>query len=446
MSRHRRALMSALVCLLVAGLLAACGWSASEGVRPDTPDTGRSGVVECGLHVIGDGPRIERLQELVWASSIIAVGTITAESEPFVADYYGQPAYARDYQITVETLVRGAASDTTTLTVRRHGVTVDGCEQHLGEPVYTPGERVLLFLWESGMPSDNAPRLVPVMQSEGVWRVAANDRVRVRIPFQVPGGNTLSTVLRSIATTLRGQPPIGSMAIGTAVPLTVAPLWLDASDGIPDEPPVDLGHACSGQFAEAHPQFHSATQLAWFSTMAFIGTVTAQGAAYVVNDGAQPVIATDVAVHVAELIRGPSMMQDGVVTVRQLGGTVGDCTQTYEGDPVLAVGDHVLLFLVPDERGPVGSAQLYPLAQSQGIWPIIAGNLVSNPFMAGMSGTPRRRLARCPSISSCWSVRCRSASRINSGQDSAIASNNAHGTRRRPIRVCWRCWERVATG
>ena len=378
MSHHRRALITCTVCLLLVGLLAACGSSASEGTRRDTPDTGSigQGEVLCGLHSIGDGPRFETLHEMVWASSLIAAGTVTEESEPFVTRHYGQPTYARDYQITVDTLVRGATDATTTLTLRSHGVDVDGCRQYIGDPTFTLGERVLLFLWDAGAPSADAPLLEPVMQSEGVWRIA-HDR-------------PLTSVLREIATVLRGQPPLGGMAIGTAVPVAVAPLWLDASDGVPDEPEIALGPTCSGTFATTQPApaFVSATNLAWFSSVIVVGQVEARGAAYVISDGEQPVIATDVAIAAQSWIRG-DIPDSGRITVRQLGGTVGDCTQVYAGEPTLAIGQMVLIFLRPDERGPVGSAQVVLVGQQQGVWPVAVDNTVSNDRLPGTAGAPR---------------------------------------------------------
>ncbi|MBT9559045.1 MAG: hypothetical protein IV100_23640 [Myxococcales bacterium] len=59
-------------------------------------------------------------------------------------------------------------------------------------------------------------------------------------------------------------------------------------------------------------------------------------------------IVTDALVDVTESLHG--RLEGGAVTVRQLGGRVGDTTLTVPGVRTLRPGDHVLLFLRTDGR------------------------------------------------------------------------------------------------
>lgn len=90
-------------------------------------------------------------------------------------------------------------------------------------------------------------------------------------------------------------------------------------------------------------------------------------------------IVTDYAIRVDEVSRGPA--QPGqTLTLRRLGGELGDLGMRIEGEPRLAVGERYLVFLYA--AGDV----LRPVGMSQGVLPVSddGGVLVVHPGGAGL--------------------------------------------------------------
>lgn len=123
----------------------------------------------------------------------------------------------------------------------------------------------------------------------------------------------------------------------------------------------------------------SVSHLAWFSHVIVVGTAVSRSGPYVFENDGRSVIASDVVITVETPVRG--MLDDPTtIKVRQLGGTIGDCMQVYEGDPSFAIGDRVLLFLTADPRGPLDSGRLWPTGHLQGVWQVADDGTVVNAF------------------------------------------------------------------
>lgn len=124
-------------------------------------------------------------------------------------------------------------------------------------------------------------------------------------------------------------------------------------------------------------------ELAWFSSVIVVGTVSGHGEAYTATAFAHGAVATDYTVTVQTLVRG-RLADPTTLHVRQFGDAARGCTSVM-GDPAFAVGDRVLLFLRALPDAPPGAAQLAPFGMQQGVWHLadddIATATSADPFL-----------------------------------------------------------------
>ena len=131
--------------------------------------------------------------------------------------------------------------------------------------------------------------------------------------------------------------------------------------------------ACSFVASGLYQSIGAPDELAWISETIVVGEVVEQfpsafGA--VENDGLgeeRYPIYTDYLIDVDTWVRGqPSL----TIRMRQNGGSVGACTQTWEDEPEIEVGSRVLLFLHPDERNTELPPASFVVGGYQGFWSI----------------------------------------------------------------------------
>ena len=118
-------------------------------------------------------------------------------------------------------------------------------------------------------------------------------------------------------------------------------------------------------------------ELANLSSAVVVGTIAeAQspvwGPEVTSSDGSVRYIETHYVVQVEDRMRGNP---GDTLIIRQPGGSIGECTQTYSPRPPLAVNQRVLLFLSDPEDRPQGTT--YSVAGGdQGYWPVNADDTV----------------------------------------------------------------------
>lgn len=165
-----------------------------------------------------------------------------------------------------------------------------------------------------------------------------------------------------------------------------------ASCGAP-EPQPGGGQGRSAPPAAATPNFcggvdalypeYDLADLAWTSRQIVVGTVVEQLPPAVVADprgtptigeragpaaaGNKDRIVTDYTVRVERQFRSLPVQ---TIRVRRPGGTIGGCTQVYDSEPPLAVGDRVLLFLT-GKAAQTAAVPVYGVnAGRQGAWAV----------------------------------------------------------------------------
>lgn len=173
-----------------------------------------------------------------------------------------------------------------------------------------------------------------------------------------------------------------STAVPTDLPLPVSPTvnaQATSIDGTENQNQVDRTPdpmpPCDSITSGLEPEIPSKVDLAWYSSIVVVGTVEAAGEPYFIDSSDGQTIVTDYTVVIDTPIRG---IVGPTVAIRQFGGQIGECQQQYEGDPAFSIGERVLLFLMAVEDGPVGTARLYPVGQTQGVWPVTDDEMVIN--------------------------------------------------------------------
>jgi hypothetical protein len=86
---------------------------------------------------------------------------------------------------------------------------------------------------------------------------------------------------------------------------------------------------------------------------------------------------TDSLISVSKVFSGAVPSGATTISLGQIGGTVGSCTQLVPNDPLAQEGDQYVLFLVPDMRKQVPNTSGAPRYTPVGIWsgrvPIVNG-------------------------------------------------------------------------
>jgi hypothetical protein len=138
-------------------------------------------------------------------------------------------------------------------------------------------------------------------------------------------------------------------------------------------------------------QMESVEELAWASHQIVFGTVIEQlPPVWVYQDPrkfpGRRTIYTEYVLQVEGRVRG---QEQGTVRVRRMGGTLDGCTQQAPGEPPLAVGDRLLLFLHEDQ-GAVAAPTYHVLGGWQGYWQLNPDGTVAPraPQFARANGLP----------------------------------------------------------
>lgn len=149
-------------------------------------------------------------------------------------------------------------------------------------------------------------------------------------------------------------------------------------------PVVDLTDCGSTIFA-APPPFEL-RHLTWLSHQVVVGTVVARHPSVWGSQAPNPaeplrhLVFTYSTVRVDQQLRG---LPADTVMVRQLGGTIGECTQTVDNEPALQVGQRMLLFLRECEKCalemPVAPVAYFAVGGRVGLWIINDDNTVAAP-------------------------------------------------------------------
>lgn len=135
----------------------------------------------------------------------------------------------------------------------------------------------------------------------------------------------------------------------------------------------------------------SLDQLAWMSEMIVVGEVVERfpSAFGTVQDdgltGAHYPIYTDYLIEVDAWVRGAPAP---TVRLRQTGGTVGACTQVFDSEPVVEVGDRLLLFLLYDELNTDLPTAGFAIGGFQGFWPVDEDSATVDQQFSLPAGTP----------------------------------------------------------
>lgn len=171
-------------------------------------------------------------------------------------------------------------------------------------------------------------------------------------------------------------------AVSTAVAATKRPTataqatpTTASAAAVDDNPTPEPDQIYEGIVSASFPKIADVGELAWYASVIVVGRVQSVGEPYFIQGSSRPTIATDYAVAVDTPVRG--VVGDSV-GVRQFGGTIGECTQSYEDDPAFAIGERVLLLLIAEPDGQAGVARLYPAFGKQGVWAVnTAGMAIS---------------------------------------------------------------------
>lgn len=141
-------------------------------------------------------------------------------------------------------------------------------------------------------------------------------------------------------------------------------------------PPVE----CSFFVSAAIAMYDSVEQLAWLSHEIVVGTVVeefppAWDDPPDVEFSPAPIIYTDYLVQVDQRFRGGA---GETLRVRQPGGQIGSCMQSYEPQVPLTVGEQAVLFLIPQEHHGADAPEAYVVfGGPQGYWPIDAAGTIT---------------------------------------------------------------------
>ncbi len=171
-------------------------------------------------------------------------------------------------------------------------------------------------------------------------------------------------------------------ATATAIPTATATMETEVAAS----PDVD----CSATLSSLYQQF-DLEELAWSSHQVVVGTVAERqpsewGESPNPSDPTSRVIFTTYVMQVEQRLRGQPSDR---ILVRQMGGTIGDCTQEHDSEPQLAVGQLVLLFLREEQSANMET--IYHLTGGpQAYWKVKDDGTVSMDVghLAQYSGMP----------------------------------------------------------
>ena len=163
----------------------------------------------------------------------------------------------------------------------------------------------------------------------------------------------------------------------TAPPTATAPATAARQTATPagDDLTPYTDTTCDGIISASFPKISDVAELAWYASVIVVGTVQSAGQPYFIDSASRPTIATDFTIAVDTPVRG---VVGASLGVRQFGGTLGACTQSYAGDPAFAIGERVLLLLIAEPDGPVNAARLYPAFGQQGVWAVTDAGLATS--------------------------------------------------------------------
>lgn len=187
----------------------------------------REAPAACDGVVPPPGEFVEAVNDLVWVSERIVIGTV---SDILPAVYVDDPIIdverslrvpVTDYVIQIEQHLRGTPTET--ITLRRLGGTVDGCTVDVhGAPDLNVGDRLLLFLTPL---ADGQPTYVTSGGQRGLWRISDDGAFATATPWQfspqfVPTADIAALVARALA----GDMPTDQWITHDPVALEHAPL------------------------------------------------------------------------------------------------------------------------------------------------------------------------------------------------------------------------------
>ncbi|MEZ4521594.1 MAG: META domain-containing protein [Thermomicrobiales bacterium] len=154
--------------------------------------------------------------------------------------------------------------------------------------------------------------------------------------------------------------------------------------------------ACSFSGVFDYVWMESLDQLVWMSDQIVVAEVVEQfpSAFGAVEDrsGIEQMypIYTDYLIEVDTWIRGrpsPSLR------LRRPGGVIGDCAQSYDGEPQFEIGNRILLFLITDELNPELPPASIMLVGDQSFWPVDEDGTVENEWFPDYDGASVDNLA-----------------------------------------------------
>ncbi len=295
------------------------------------------------------------LYELAWASHLIVRGQVTADCGTGESPQFGLES-PKEMLVTIDAVYRGLPR--TSVLVPR---TSDGFSN---DPrlSFDVGDDVILFLSE---PEDGGAW--PVGGPQGHWRVVEDHAVPYEGMFpELP----IEAFAEAIATALRQDPPSPETHYPSLNAAPIGPALPDAGT-----PPL----ACGARVPHDSEYVEATRDLVWLSERVVVGTVSEIPPSVVPDnpmldiDRSLRVPVTDYVISVDQVVRGPA---DEELSLRLPGGTIDGCTISVFGDPDLATGDRLVLFLSPlDDH-----SETYVTTSGQrGLWKLEAdGVLASN--------------------------------------------------------------------
>src|SRR5579884_3417341 len=141
-------------------------------------------TADCSGVLAGSIEKIGSVEELVWTSHQIVVGTVVEKQPSVWGDGYNPSDASRrliytHYTVRVEQRVRGLPGDT--IVVRQWGGTIGSCTQtNMLEPSLAVGERVLLFLRRSN-PQGSSVTYSLDGGAQGKWLINPNGSVTTNV-------------------------------------------------------------------------------------------------------------------------------------------------------------------------------------------------------------------------------------------------------------------------
>ena len=130
-------------------------------------------------------------------------------------------------------------------------------------------------------------------------------------------------------------------------------------------------HSCPGGFVSPILETivpTSLEQMILGADLIVVGTVVNTLPAFQRNPPRTDAIETDSVISVTERLAGTLPPGINRIVLFQIGGTVGNCTEIVQDDPLVKLGEEFVLFLWPDDRKQVPNTSGLPRYGAFGVW------------------------------------------------------------------------------